>query len=237
MSYIARSRTLVWLLVLCLAPLACGEPGISDPGNDDAPLPRMSHDDRDDDRDDDKDDDDEGDDRDRDDRDDRDDDEDNGYGPPDFLDLPVGALGSFAGSPPVTPELVNETIGPEGGSIRLGDFEIVVPPGAVEAKTLFMIRRPVDARSRQRVVAEFRPHHVRFEEPVTVRFPYRGTDLEGNDRTAVVVWSRRERDWLRFPSEVVEDGARLEARVPHLSFWGISLRGTDFYGVLSSGGD
>lgn len=120
---------------------------------------------------------------------------------------------------PLEPELVNATIGPEGGTVALGDFELVVPAGAVSRNTLFMIRRPVDRASRQHVFAEFMPHNVTFAVPVTVRLPLAGTTAEGEGDSAVVYWDGE--GWVETSSAVIEDGARIEVQTTHLSFWGV----------------
>lgn len=150
---------------------------------------------------------------------------------PDFADLPLDPLGRFAGPQRPEPDVAVETIGPEGGTVRLGDFEIEVPAGAVTKNTLFMIRRPVDRRSRARVVAELRPHRVSFERPVIVRMPLRGTSLAGEPGATVVRFDGDR--WSDVATRIVEDGARLETRTRHLSFWGASLY---LRGELSSGG-
>jgi hypothetical protein len=152
---------------------------------------------------------------------------------PDEDDLDILAKftrGHSQGSP-----LVNESIGPEGGSVSLGDFEIIVPPGAVPNYTLFQIRRPRDPKTARRVVAGFRPHAREFLLPVTVRFPLVDTDL-ANDPEAAVVWWNGE-DWIELVTTVIEGGRRLEAQTTHLSAWGISRDGMGSFAELSSGGE
>jgi hypothetical protein len=132
---------------------------------------------------------------------------------------------------PATPERALAMIGPEGGSLSLGAFEIVVPPGAVTHHTLFLIRRPMDRFTRQFVVAELRPHHVDFAVPVLVRFPLGQTTGENDPDAQVARWQGDDDGWSLHPSMIIEGGARMEAAVTHFSYWGI------YTGELSSGGD
>ena len=57
----------------------------------------------------------------------------------------------------ITIGLALKSIGPQGGSIALGGFEAIVPPGAVDKMTVFSIRLPVDPRDSEFVRAQFGP--------------------------------------------------------------------------------
>src|SRR3954470_17071717 len=52
---------------------------------------------------------------------------------------------------PLSPAIELGRSGPEGGRLSLGDFEVIVPAGAVDKPTLFKIRRPPDPVGRQYV--------------------------------------------------------------------------------------
>ncbi len=143
------------------------------------------------------------------------------------------ALARFRDGPPsITIGWAKKTIGPEGGSLRLLDFEIVVPPGAVDRATRFQIRLPVDPHQREYVMAEFGPHGREFAVPVRIRFPLRGTTIEESDAAGVVWWDGEE--WTRLPTEVIEDGERLEGTTDHFSTFGTSEESA--FGEMSSGG-
>lgn len=131
------------------------------------------------------------------------------------------------GGPPGTPVAVGR-IGPAGGSLALGAFEMVVPPGAVEEDVLFMIRLPRDEASRAWVVAELRPHDVTFREPVTLRVTTAGTTAEGSE-AEVLGWDGAE--WVFGGGETADVGGAVELSVDHFSLWGLFLRGE-----LTSGG-
>jgi hypothetical protein len=122
-----------------------------------------------------------------------------------------------SGPPPSTS--VAAWIGPEGGTLRLLEIEIVVPPGAVTASTRFRIKLPGDPKKLKYAFAEFQPHDVRFLEPVTLRLPYRGTTAEGT--TPGVVWWNGT-SWIPYPTTLLPDG-RVETTTDHFSFFGTLL--------------
>lgn len=122
-----------------------------------------------------------------------------------------------AGAPQITIAWAMAWIGPAGGSVRLLDFEIVVPPGAVSSVTRFGIRLPVDPQQSEHAVAEFLPHNVRFREPVTLRLPYHGTTAQDSGTPHVVWWSGSA--WEQFTTRVLEDG-RIETQTSHFSLYG-----------------
>src|SRR5688500_11788550 len=59
------------------------------------------------------------------------------------------------------PGHAHKLIGPEGGSLRVGEYEIVVPPGAVSRPRQFYIALPSDPGYSERAYAHFGPH-IRF---------------------------------------------------------------------------
>jgi hypothetical protein len=112
-------------------------------------------------------------------------------------------------------------IGPLGGSVRLGDFEVVVPAGAVDRNTTFSIRTFPESNGRMHALASFLPHAT-FNVPVTVRVPLNGTDAEGDVTAAVLWWNGQT--WVTMPSTLTNDG-RVEAQTTHFSLYGTSRRG------------
>ena len=120
------------------------------------------------------------------------------------------------GAPGLTIAWAKAWIGPQGGSVRLLDFEIIVPPGAVSKTTKFEIRLPVDPKAAEHALAEFTPHNTPFAQPVTIRLPYRGTSAE--DLTSSVLWWNGAA-WERYPTTLLPDG-RLETTTTHFSTYG-----------------
>lgn len=120
----------------------------------------------------------------------------------------LGQLAQYrAGSPGVTIGFAKKWIGPEGGVLRLGDFEVVVPAGALEQTVGVSLRLDVSGASRSYVRAELGPASLRFLAPVTLITPYLGTTAEGASGVAGR-WNGQK--WVELPSESTADG-RLSA--------------------------
>ena len=124
---------------------------------------------------------------------------------------------------PRVPPVSSARIGPEGGSLHAGEFELIVPAGAVDRPTLFQIVLPARGIG-DPVYAEFSPHQ-QFAAPVTLRLPSAGTDAGAS---AVIMWWSGER-WVPLPTSETADG-RLETQVGHFSFYATSR------GIIVSGG-
>jgi hypothetical protein len=129
----------------------------------------------------------------------------------------------------ITIGLALKTIGPEGGTISLAGFEVVVPPGAVTKATRFSIRLPIDPHNSQFVRAQFGPHDE-FAVPVTIRLPLKGTTSE--DSGARVLWWNGV-DWEPFTTVLTADG-RIEATTSHFSEYGTEE--TSYKGIILVGG-
>lgn len=128
----------------------------------------------------------------------------------------VTSIARFNTQPNVLVGMAWKWIGPAGGSLRLLDFEVVVPPGAVATDTRFTIRLPVDPKTVDHAFAEFGPHGTTFATPVIVRTPLHGTSAEGST-PRVLWWSGSE--WVPFETAVTEDG-RIETQTTHFSTYG-----------------
>lgn len=130
----------------------------------------------------------------------------------------------------ITIGLALKTIGPEGGSISLAGFEVIVPPGAVSKATRFSIRLPIDPHASEFVRAEFGPHQE-FAVPVTIRLPLKGTTSEDYTGARVLWWDGL--DWIPFETTPTADG-RIEAQTSHFSEYGTEDAG--YKGLILVGG-
>jgi hypothetical protein len=135
-----------------------------------------------------------------------------------------------AGPLRITIGLALKTIGPEGGSISLGGFEVIVPAGAVTRPTRFSIRLPIDPHNSEFVRAEFGPHQ-NFAVPVTVRLPLKGTTSEDYTGARVLWWDGS--DWIPFETVLTADG-RIETKTSHFSEYGTEDAG--YKGLILVGG-
>ena len=132
-----------------------------------------------------------------------------------------------AGGPGNAAQLAAVWIGPEGGTIRLNDFEVVVPPGAVDRDMRFVIRILPEPARDAHAWASFSPHNHRFNVPVTLRVPFRATESAGSTDAHVLWWN--DTTWVELPTTQTEDG-RLETQTDHFSMYATQRRGITMVG-------
>ena len=145
-----------------------------------------------------------------------------------------GGLGKVARYKTNVPGIGTTTgrlIGPLGGTVSVGGFEIKVPAGAVDAPTWFTITLPSDVKRWDRVIAEFGPHGMQFGVPVTITLPYRGTSSEDAAAAPHVLWNNGL-DWVPLPSWLTNDG-RIQTQTIHFSEYGTEDPGR---GITTAGG-
>lgn len=102
----------------------------------------------------------------------------------------------------------------EGGFVELNGFRVEIPAGALPADTLVTIDLPSDPVYGQRVMAEFGPHGIQFNAPVTISFPLTGV-LLGGERLEVGRWENG--GWTSLGGTVSADGRSLFSTTPHFS--------------------
>lgn len=137
------------------------------------------------------------------------------------------------GAPSITIGFAAKTIGPAGGTIRLLDFEVVVPPNAVSKDTRFTIRLPVDPKAAEYALAEFGPHGQKFAVPVTLKLPLRGTTSDSTSVAPRVLWWDGA-VWVPMPTTKTDDG-RIQAPTDHFSEYGTEDTSTQ-RGFIIAGG-
>lgn len=134
------------------------------------------------------------------------------------LVLLTACLDPYAGGDsddPVTPiPTVVETLGPEGGTIAVGEATLVVPAGALVVPVEIVIRdtgeappAPYEGLS---TVWSFEPHGLAFSAPVEVTLPYAPADARG-----LLFWSNDEGGYDAIEATVAD--GRATALVEHFS--------------------
>lgn len=104
----------------------------------------------------------------------------------------------------------------EGGFVELNGFRVDIPAGALPQDTVVTIDLPSDSVFGRRVMAEFGPHGVEFNTPVTLTFPIAGVLLGGPAEVA-----RWEDDaWVGIGGSVNLLGTKLTGTTPHFSHYG-----------------
>ena len=108
----------------------------------------------------------------------------------------------------------------EGGSVGLYGFRVDIPAGALPQDTVVTIDLPRDELLGKRVIAEFGPHGVQFNQPVTLTFPLEGVLWLG-EPIEVGRWENGA--WTPLGGTVAPDGKSLSGTTPHFSAYGAKL--------------
>lgn len=127
------------------------------------------------------------------------------------------SLARYLSSAPRLAASATKTIGPEGGTLSLAGFELVIPAGAVDQATSFTIRLPSEARMAEYVSASFEPRGFQFSKPVTVRLPYVGTSAAGSDPN--VVWFDGT-VWIPTTTTTTTTGGSIQTQTTQLTSYG-----------------
>lgn len=69
---------------------------------------------------------------------------------------------------PLPADSVTETVGPDGGVLRVGPHSLVIPPGALDQPVEITALAPTDTVNR----VHFEPHGLEFDRPVYVTLSY-----------------------------------------------------------------
>ena len=105
----------------------------------------------------------------------------------------------------------------QGGFVELNGFRVDIPAGALPADTVVTIDLPTDPALAKRVVAEFGPHGIQFNTPVTLRFPLTGVSLNGSP-IEVARWENG--GWTSLGGSVNVLGTVLSGQTPRFSAYG-----------------
>lgn len=105
----------------------------------------------------------------------------------------------------------------QGGFVELNGFRVDIPAGALPADTNVTITLPSDNVLGKRLVAEFGPHGIQFNTPVTLTFPLTGVLWSGDD-IEVARWENG--GWTSLGGSVNLLGTKLTGQTPHFSTYG-----------------
>ncbi|HVG45218.1 MAG TPA: hypothetical protein VM890_10825 [Longimicrobium sp.] len=132
--------------------------------------------------------------------------------------IDVSGLLTYAGAPNLTAPRHAEKriVASQGGYVELQGFRVDIPAGALPQDTTVTIDLPTDAVLAKRVLAEFGPHGVQFNQPVTLTFPLVGVSLAGP--VEVARWEGGQ--WVGLGGSVNALGTRLTGTTPHFSYYG-----------------
>jgi hypothetical protein len=102
----------------------------------------------------------------------------------------------------------------QGGFVELHGFRVDIPAGALPYDAVVTIDLPTDVGLAKRVMAEFGPHGVQFNTPVTLSFPLTGVSV-GTGPLEVGRWENG--GWTGLGGWLSTDGLRLHGTTPHFS--------------------
>lgn len=105
----------------------------------------------------------------------------------------------------------------QGGFVELNGFRVDIPPGALPADTTVTITLPGDNLLGKRLIAEFEPHGVQFNTPVTLTFPLVGVLWLGG---AIEVARWENGAWTSLGGDVDLLRTRLTGQTPRFSAYG-----------------
>lgn len=105
----------------------------------------------------------------------------------------------------------------EGGFVELNGFRVDIPAGALPHDALVTIDLPQDELLGKHVIAEFGPHGIQFNTPVTLTFPLDGVIVPEGQLT-VGRWEGSA--WNYLGGMVSADGSSLSGTTPHFSAYG-----------------
>lgn len=133
--------------------------------------------------------------------------------------IDLSGLLTYAGAPDLTGARHAEKriVASQGGFVELNGFRVDIPAGALPRDTTVTIDLPTDAVLAKRVLAEFGPHGVQFNQPVTLTFPLAGVSLGGSP-VEVAWWNGSQ--WVGLGGSVNALGTRLTGTTPHFSTYG-----------------
>ena len=135
------------------------------------------------------------------------------------VSVDLTGLLQFAGAPNLTaPRHAEKLIrAADGGFVELQGFRVDIPAGALQSDATITIDLPTDQLLAKRVLADFGPEGLQFNQPVTLSFPLTNVLLNGGP----IQVSRWEDDhWVGLGGWLSAGGTRLNGTTPHFSRYG-----------------
>jgi len=109
-------------------------------------------------------------------------------------------------------------IGPKGGSLRVGDHELVVPAGALEEETLITAEAPTSSL----VDVQLQPHGLQFQKPAKLTLSYERC-VRPTITDFLVVYLGQGNQLLETPPSVDDkSGKDVTADIDHFSRYAVA---------------
>ena len=109
-------------------------------------------------------------------------------------------------------------IGPEGGTLRVGDTYLVVPPGALSERVR-MTAKVLDTIA----AVELEPHGLRFALPVGLAIDVSGCAVREEQHPVLLYLDDDGEVRETIPGDLDEDGDSFFARIVHFSVYAVGV--------------
>jgi len=105
----------------------------------------------------------------------------------------------------------------EGGTIKMGRYQLDFPPGALTQDTEITIRQS----SPSSMTLELGPHGIQFEKPVMLSADVDGIGIDSNSSVVGVRWFNESTGAWQPISEAPAGTSRVSAELQHFSDYGV----------------
>ncbi|HXF94970.1 MAG TPA: hypothetical protein VNI61_02590 [Gemmatimonadales bacterium] len=120
---------------------------------------------------------------------------------------------------PLPADSVTQTVGPEGGTIRVGPHALSVPAGALAAPVSITAVAPSDSARQVR----FQPEGLVFAQPATLALSYADCELLGLTVAKRIAWTTDLLQILEYLDSVDDPSAQVvTGRLEHFSTYAVA---------------
>lgn len=109
-------------------------------------------------------------------------------------------------------------VGPAGGTLHVGEHELVIPKGALDHEELITMEAPTSSL----VDVRFEPHGLQFQQPAELKLSYKGC-VRPTSADLLVAYLGQGNQVLELPPSVdVKSGDEVDADIDHFSRYAIA---------------
>jgi len=109
-------------------------------------------------------------------------------------------------------------VGPAGGTLHVGNHELVIPKGALDHEELITMEAPTSSL----VDVRFEPHGLQFQQPAELKLSYKGC-VRPTSADLLVAYLGQGNQVLELPPSVdVKSGDEVDADIDHFSRYAIA---------------
>jgi hypothetical protein len=109
-------------------------------------------------------------------------------------------------------------VGPKGGTLHVGDHELVIPEGALEQDVLITAEAPTSSL----VDVHFEPHGLQFQKPARLTLSYKHCVRPTNADFLIAYLGQGNQIWELPPSVDDKSSKDVEAEIDHFSRYAVA---------------